>query len=65
VYEFSETTTHEGFWDLNRAIGELYEEYGPKYIDVIDERRGSLDADHQKVRDVALQELKCLLAGDD
>jgi|GEM_PF-2743469 len=55
---------NEGFMDLNRSIGNLYKEYGPKYMEVIAERKRSLDADHQKIREVTLNELKSLLEED-
>jgi hypothetical protein len=56
---------HDGYMGLNKSISDLYEEYGPRYADVIAERKRSLDEDHQKIREVALLELKKLLEEDD
>lgn len=56
---------NDGYLELNRSIGILCKEYGYKFTHVILERKRSLDADHQKIREVALQELKSLLEGDE
>lgn len=55
---------HENYMALNISIADLYEEYGPRYADVIAEHKRSLDEDHQEIRDVVLLELKRLLQKD-